>query len=107
MDSIKLKEEQLKLEKKLAKDGVNGDLVADLRTLADMNDREGLEYKMKELAKHRQAVISTKKSDEKLQEIAAQKRELEAPYREQLSQNDLKARFIGLLLQELNHFGDK
>ncbi len=106
MDSVKLKEEQLKLSRDLYMKGQK-DFAEELRVKADKSDTQGLEFTLKELAKHNQAIISTKNSDEKLKKAKDVVSSLGAPYREQLSQNKLKSRYIGLLLQELNGFEDQ
>lgn len=104
MDHIKLKAELLKLEKKLSKNETNKEMVSELVALSEKNDKIGLEFKIKEFAKHRQAIISQMKSDNQLNELIEEKKKMEAPYKEQTSENNLKTRFIGLLLQELNNF---
>lgn len=106
MDSVKLKEEQLKLEKKLMKDESFKSKIEDLRTLADKNDKTGLEFHLKQLAEHAQAIESQKKSDAELARVSEEKKELAAPYVEQSKYNKLQARLIGLLLQEINNFGE-
>ncbi len=104
MDSEKLRTEMAKLKKKLS-EGPNGkNLINDLQAMSDKNDVSGLEFKVKELAKHAQAIQSQKLSDEELQVAGQVKKELEAPYREQVSQVKRESRLIGLILQELNGF---
>lgn len=102
MDAEKLKEEQLKLEKKLSKEP--GDFVKDLRAMQERNDVVGLEFKLKELAKHNQAILSQKASDEELNQAKRRVKVLSAPYNEQVRGNTAKSRYIGLLLQELDYF---
>lgn len=104
MDAQKLKEEQLKLEKKLCKEPGGAERVKELRALCERGEVYELEFKIKELAKHKQAILSTKASDEELNAIKEKKSALEAPYNEQTRANDVKSRYIGLLLQEINHF---
>lgn len=103
MDNIKLKEEQLKIEKKLIKNGQK-ELAVELREMTDRGEKDKLEYKLKELSKHNQAIISQAISDEELQNAKQIAKDLNKPYSEQLAGNKQKARLIGLLLQELNNF---
>lgn len=104
MDAQKLKEEQLKLEKKLYKEPGGEDRVRKLRAMCDSGQVAHLEFQLKELAKHRQAILSQKASDEALNEAKKEVSVLAAPYNEQVRGNTAKSRYIGLLLQEINHF---
>ena len=103
MDNIKLKEEQLKIEKKLIKSGQK-DLAVELREMTDRGEKDKLEFKLKELSKHNQSLISQAISDEELQNARQIAKDLGKTYLEQAAGNRQKARLIGLLLQELNNF---
>lgn len=107
MDGQTLKEEQLKLEKKLFKEPGGKDRVKELRAMCDRADIVSLDYQLKELAKHRQAILSQRKSDEHLKAAKNHVSNLNAPYQDQLKGNDTKSRYIGLLLQEINDFEDE
>lgn len=98
-DQTKLQEEKLKLLKKVDKS-----FAEEVIAMMERTDANGLEFKLKELARHANAVQSQKASDEQLNRVINEKKVLEAPYREQLNQNKAKSRFVGLLLQELNGF---
>lgn len=106
MDSIKLKEELLKIEKKLLKEPTFKSRIEDLRALADKNDKAGLEFQLKQLAEHNQLIDSQKKSDPELIRVTEERKELASPYVEQLKYNKLQSRLVGLLLQELSGFGE-
>ena len=80
-----------KLEKKLS-DGE----ASELRGLPVSE----LEFKLLQLSKHREAIVTTRNNDEQLNDTKELLKELNAPYREQLSANKVKARFIALLLEE-------
>lgn len=96
--------ELIKLEKKLRK-STGGDLfVKEARQLDGDQDIKGLEFKLKELAKHRQAIISTRQDDEELKKAKKVVTVLNRPYNEQLNAGSDKSRFIGLLLQEREGF---
>lgn len=90
-ENLQASPEKTKLEKQLGKE-----YTAILETCSIKE----LEVKMLDLAKHEQAIIDTKKKDSKLQEAMEAKRELEAPYREQLRGNKLRARLCSIILQE-------
>lgn len=104
MDHIKLKAELLKLEKKLSKNEFNKELVSELISLSEKKDRVALEFKIKEYAKHHQAIISQTTSDKELTALEEEIKRVSSPYKEQKKENNLKTRFVGLLLQELNNF---
>ena len=106
MNNVKLKEEQLKLEKKLINEPTLKSRIEELRLKADKNDKSALEFQLKELANHAQVIESQKKSDEELQRITEIKKELLAPYSEKLKFIKLQSRLIGLLLQELRSFNE-
>jgi len=98
-NAIKLRDEKLKLLKKL-----DDRFVAEVQELFDRTEITLLEAKLKDLARHAQAVASQKASDNELMELLEQKKELEAPYKEQLSSNRAKTRLVGILLQELRNY---
>lgn len=104
MDSQLLKEELLKIEKKLSKEPTLKNRVQELRNKATKSDKVGLEFELRQLASHAQAIESQKKSDETLKTRKEEVKELNASYNEQLKYNKLQARLVGLLLQELNNF---
>lgn len=96
-DKVKLQEERLKLLKKLE------ELFAEeIVALEERSDIKGLEIKLQTLAEHEQAIISQISSDFLLNRAKNLVKELSAPYREQLKQNKVKARFVGLILQLLD-----
>lgn len=97
MSSLSENKEIVKLEKKLRNQTGGFDYVDDLRRLSKYD----LESKLKDLAKHKQAIITTKRKDEKLIEAKKEVSNLNAPYNEQTKGNDEKSRFIGLLIQEI------
>jgi hypothetical protein len=85
------KKEIVKLEEKLG-EGVAADFRA-------MPVKE-LEFKLLELSKHMQEIVTTQKEDEELQNAKDLVKELSAPYREQMGGNKLKQRFIHLLIKD-------
>lgn len=104
MDDIKLKEERLKLEKTLKSSGGNKIFIEEVIKEFEENDVEGLEFRLKSIAQHKQAVLSTQASDEELEKAKLNVKFLNAPYNEQKRGCDQKSRYIGLLLQEINGF---
>jgi hypothetical protein len=96
MDKLSEKKEIIALEKKLKNNGQEH-FVEELRNMS----LGELEFKLKDLAKHNQAIITTKKQDDELLEAKAHVKSLSAPYNEQVAANKLKSRFIGLLIQEI------
>lgn len=95
-DKIKLMEERVKLLKKV-EELFSEEIIA----LEERTDIKGLELKLQAIAEHEQAILSQIASDEELNRAKALVKELAAPYREQLKQNKVKARFVGLILQLL------
>lgn len=91
MDKLKESKEIVKIEKKI------GDSSA--LHFRGMSKSE-LEYKLLELANHKEEIVTTQKEDEQLNDTKALLKELNAPYKEQLQQNKLKCRFIHLLMKE-------
>ena len=84
-----------RIERKLANDhGEN--YTSELRGLS----KQDLEYKLLQLANHREEITTTKNNDQELQFIKEKVKELNAPYSEQLRENNRKSRFIHLLLKE-------
>ena len=88
------------LEKKLLNERNGKDYVDNLRRLSLIE----LGEKLKDLAKYRQAIISTKKKDKKLATAQATVNGLMLPYTQDLRGNTEKARFVGLLIQESEGF---
>ena len=80
-----------KLEKKLG-----SEIASELRSLSVKE----LEYKLLQLAKHREAITTTKNEDEELSSAKEVVKELDAPYKEQLKENNLKSRIMALLITE-------
>lgn len=99
-DELGRDKEIIALEKKLRNETGGQDYVENLRSL----DRTGLEEKLKDLAKYRQAILSTRKKDVELKKAKKKVSGLNLPYTQDLSANDKKSRFIGLLLQEMEGF---
>lgn len=60
-----------------------------------------LEFKLLQLAKHKEEIVTTAKNDLKLQEARDLVKELNAPYKEQATQVKNKSRFIALLIKEM------
>ena len=92
MDKLLEEKELIKLEKKLG-----GDLASDFRSLTTSE----LEFKLLQFAKYKEQIVSTRNADIDLQRAKDEVKELSAPYKEQLKDNELKSRFIALLLNEL------
>jgi hypothetical protein len=87
--------ELTKLEKKLAEMQGEG-YCSELRGL----DKKALEFKLLEMAKHREEIVTTKNMDEEYQLAREKVKELNAPYSEQMKHNKIKTRFLHLLLKE-------
>tara|TARA_R110000868_G_C10973188_1_gene771576 strand:+ start:100989 stop:101324 length:336 start_codon:yes stop_codon:yes gene_type:complete len=104
MNDEKLREERLKLEKKLVKSGGNKIFVEEVMAEYERCQESDLEFRLKRISEHKQAVISTQNSDEKLDEAKRAVKHLVRPYNEQKRGCDEKSRYIGLLLQELKGF---
>ena len=104
MDSQILKEELLKLEKKLIKDHLATNKATQLRSLAEAKDSAKLKFEIEQLAIHAQAIESQKKSDPDLTQAKQILKELNEPYAEQKKYNSLQARFAALLLSSLTNF---
>lgn len=64
-----------------------------------MTDKE-LEFELLQLAKHKEAIVTTRNEDQQLNSAKEVVKELNSPYVEQLKANKLKHRFIALLLAE-------
>lgn len=90
-NELSQKKEITKLEEKLG-EGV----AADFRSMPIKE----LEFKLLELSKHMQEIITTQNGDEALQDAKDLVKELSAPYREQTAGNKLKQRFIHLLIKD-------
>lgn len=99
-DELGREKELVVLEKKLRGQTGGKDYVDDLRKL----DRYELENKLKDLAKYRQAIISTRGKDEELAKAVRRVNGLRLPYTQDLTGNAEKSRFLGLLLQEMEGF---
>lgn len=97
MNELSENKEIIKLEKKLRSEPGGKDYIDELRA----SGIGELEFKLKELAKHKQAIITTRDNDDELKSAKSHAKVLAAPYGEQLKGNDLRSRFIGLLLQEI------
>ena len=100
MDELERSKEVVVLEKKLKGQIGGKDYVEELRKLG----RVGLEDKLKDLAKYRQAVISTREKDVELKKAKKIVSGLNSPYSTDLRANAEKSRFIGLLIQEIEGF---
>ena len=99
-DELRKDKEVITLEKKLRSHPGGTDYVEDLRSL----DIVGLEEKLKDMAKYRQAIISTRGKDEELARARKKVNGLNLPYTQDLAANAEKSRFIGLLMQEIEGF---
>lgn len=91
MEKLNESKEIVKLEKKLGENNASH--------FRGMSKSE-LEYKLLEMANHREEIVTTQKNDTQLNDTKELLKELNAPYKEQLQQNKLKCRFIHLLLKE-------
>jgi hypothetical protein len=61
---------------------------------------EDLNFKLLQMAKHREEIITTRNEDAEYQAAKELVKEMSAPYNEQTRINKLKSRFIALLLKE-------
>lgn len=95
MENLTLETELTKLQKSLEKLGRQ-----DFVELVDNAAPQELDSKILSLAKHREEIQSTKQNDPQLKEISDQKRELAAPYQEQLKANKVMARYAALVLKQ-------
>lgn len=93
--NLTLDEEITKVERFIVKQGQQ-DFVDAMRA----SNVEQLDAKLLSLAKHRQDIRNTRDNDTELNHVKDQKRELEAPYREQLKMNEALTKFVALLLKE-------
>lgn len=100
MEELEKEKEVVTLEKKLKGQTGGKDYVEDLRKL----DIHGLGEKLKDMAKYRQAIISTRGIDEELKDAQRKVNGLRLPYTRDLTANAEKSRFIGLLMQEIEGF---
>lgn len=71
-------------------------VAANLRGLT----KSELEFKLLQLANHREEIQTTQNNDEELQNTKELLKELKAPYNEQLKDLKNKSRFIHLLIKE-------
>jgi len=71
--------------------------VAEIRGMS----KEELDDKMLGLAMEEQAIVTTKKADEKLEASIQNTKMLNEPYREQLKMNKIRKRFVSLVIEEL------
>lgn len=86
----------VKLEKKLIK--IFGEEKASsLRSL----DKKELEFKLIQLSKHRSDIETTKEMDLDLADAKEHLKQLDAPYKEQMTGNVVQSRFIVQLLKEM------
>ncbi len=99
-DELQAEKEIVALEKKLRNEPGGKDYVEELRKLSPPD----LANKLKDLAKYRQAILSTKNKDEGLKKAKAAASALELPYTQDLKGNAEKSRFIGLLIQDVEGF---
>lgn len=100
MDDLGKDKEVITLEKKLKSETGGTDYIETLRRL----DKDGLEDKLKDLAKYRQAIFSTRAKDSILKAAKKEVNGLNTPYTQDLTANAAKSRFIGLLIQEMEGF---
>jgi hypothetical protein len=95
---LTLEKETTKLEKYLVKQG-RKDFVEAMRNASASE----LDSKMLSLAKHREEIATTKSNDTELETAKEKKKDLEAPYREQLAMNKKLSRFVGLMMKEMGN----
>lgn len=103
MDDQKLVQERIDLEKKLRRKGQK-EFTTEMIKAFEENDIQGLEFKLKSISEHKQAVISQQSSDDDLAKAKRVVSNLVAPYNDQKKACDEKSRFVGLLIQEINGF---
>lgn len=90
-DRLNEEKEIIKLEKKLGK------LFAEeIRSLS----AEQLKQRLVGLAQHRQEIREAKRNDEHLFKVSEEKKQLEAPYRDSLKDNELRSTFVVKVLEE-------
>lgn len=106
LDPELLREERLKLEKKLAKSFGSQEFKEEVMKEFEERDLSALEFRAQKIAEHKQAVISQQKSDDDLKAAKRKVSGLNAPYNEQKRASDTKMRLIGLMIQEINGFED-
>ena len=94
-EELTQEKEITKLEKSL-KNKNQFDFVLEMREL----NVDQLDKKMLDLAKYKEELQNTKNSDEKLIEAKAIAKELERPYREDKKMNEVKRRFVSLIMKE-------
>jgi len=97
MNEITLEKEVTKLEKFLKNEG-RQDFIDEMRTV----DLEALDAKILNLAKHRQEILNTRANDAELERAKEVKKDLEAPYKEQLKMNEKLTRFVSLVMKDRN-----
>lgn len=100
MNELEKKKEIVALEKKLRSQTGGKDYVDSLRSLGLFE----LGLKLQDMAKYRQAVISTRESDHELKRAKNIVSGLNLPYTQDLTANAEKSRFLGLLMQEIEGF---
>lgn len=96
MSEPTLEKEVTKLEKYLRKQG-RKDFIDEMRAASDGT----LESKLLSLAKHDQEIRNTMAKDEELIKAKERKADLEATYKEQLRMNAKLARFVALVMQDI------
>ena len=92
MDKLLEKSEVVVLEKKID----DPTFASEVRGM----DKAALEYKLLQLAKHKEEIELVRKEDEELESAKEKVKELSAPYREQSKFNKLKSKFIYLILSD-------
>lgn len=95
MSELKKQKEIVVLEKRLNKEFGEG-FTSDLRALPVSE----LDFKLLQMAKHFEEIVTTQREDDKLRKAREGVRELNAPYVEQKKQNKLKSRFLALLIED-------
>jgi hypothetical protein len=104
LDPELLREERLKLEKKLSRSFGSKEFLEEVMKEFEEKDLSALEFRAQRIAEHKQSVISQQKSDEDLKKAKKVVSGLNAPYNEQKRAADTKMRLIGLMIQEMKGF---
>lgn len=104
LDPELLREERLKLEKKLSRGYDSKEFLEEVMREFEDKDLSALEFRAQRMAEHKQAIISQQKSDEELKAAKRRVSGLNAPYNEQKRASDTKMRLIGLMIQEMKGY---
>ena len=101
MDELEKEKEIVKLEKTLVNNRGQKEFVLEIRQM----DKAQLKAKLADLNEYKNAIISTRDSDDKLKEAAKHVQSLRKPYSDDLKYNKEKDRFVALVLED--EFGEE